>query len=961
MRPSANRALSSCLLTFALVVPFRTLLAADSGDPRIPFKRYRLENGLEVILHQDRTVPIVHVNVWYHVGSGDETPGKSGFAHLFEHMMFQGTKNTGEDQHFGILQEIGAQDANGSTNPNRTNYYETVPANQLETALWLESERMGYLLDAVSEKSLANQREVVRNERRQNYDNVPYSVARFAVNTALYPEGHPYRHLTIGRHEDLEAASLDDVQGFFRRWYVPANATLAVAGDFETAEAERLIAKWFATFPKTTKPLQAAIPAPAVQGPVRLEVADPLARLRRVQYAWHTPPVFSAGDAELDLLASALGNPGTGTLYKTLVLEKQVASDVQVFQGSLQMSSAFHVLVDLLDHADLAEIENIVLAEVARVGKTHISERELRRGITAFETAYVWNLEPILARAEHLQTYNHFLADPHKLTWDLDRYRNATVEGVRAAAARFLGAKGRVEVVTVPAPALASTTATAAPTPPQPTPPEAGGPAGAAVDSVAVAVVFPQEEFRKHQPAAAAARAFSPPTVANFSLPNGLAVLLVNRDQVPTIAMQFVFPGGSGDDPLGKEGAASLCTDLLDDGTETLDKVALEERLADLGSVLTAAATVDQQTLTANTLRKNLDATLDLLADAILHPGLRATDHERNIATETAALREAKGTPAALSRRLVGPVLYGDNSPAARIPTEASLAAVTPADCRAHLSRFLRPQGAKLFVAGDIDRGEIEDKLGPRLLAWQGSAQPGSPVLEPRPRTGRLFFSDVPGAAQSVITLSHPGPRRQAPDHYPTRVMMGILGGDFSSRINMNLREDKGWAYGAGAWIRYWPRAGSLRASASVRADATVAAVKELRTEVARMAGAGPDAAELQREKSGAIRSLPGLFATGTDALATIQDLAYFGLPLDDYTRFVPAVEAVTLESATNAARTHLHPEQLQALVVGDGATVLAGLRELLASGLLGDGELVLLDGDGKVLPASPSGPATHP
>jgi zinc protease len=424
--------------------------AFAEGDPKVPHEKYVLPNGLEVILVQDKSAPLVAVSVWYHVGSGNEVVGKSGFAHLFEHMMFQGTKNTGEDMHFNFLRKIGASTVNGTTNKDRTNYFEVVPSNQLEVALWLESERMGYLLPVLTEKSLDNQRQVVRNERRQSYDNQPYSVERFKVHELLYPEGHPYRYITIGRHEDIEGAALADVRGFFKTWYVPSNATLALAGDFEIDQAKKLVEKWFGTFPASKKPKGREVAAPATASQ-RVTVQDPFAKLRRVRYAWHSPKMYAPGDAELDILADALGAGGTGRLYKILVHEKQLAQSVSVSQQSSQMSSMFSVSVDLKSDADMAAVEKIVDEELARVMKEPITQREFDRAVTGIEAGFVWGLESLLARTETLQAYNHFVGSPDYITQDLDRYRKTNAAKVREVAARVLPRPARVEVVTMPA------------------------------------------------------------------------------------------------------------------------------------------------------------------------------------------------------------------------------------------------------------------------------------------------------------------------------------------------------------------------------------------------------------------------------------------------------------------------------------------------------------------------------
>jgi zinc protease len=436
----------------ALMVAAVLAIAAPAyaDDPKLPFERYTLDNGLEVILHQDNSVPLVAVNVWYHVASGDETPGKSGFAHLFEHMLFQGSKNVGEDKHFDLLKAIGASEVNGTTNTDRTNYFETVPSHQLETALWIESDRMGYLLPLLNQKSLANQIEVVRNERRQNYDNVPYGKTRFVLSAGLYPEGHPYRYLTIGKHEDLESATLEDVIGFYKQWYMPANATLCLAGDFEIDEAKALVNKWFGSFPKTTKPARKKAARPEIQAS-RHEITDDFAKLRRVEWAWHTPANYAPGDAELDIIASALADTGTGRLYKILVHDKQLAQSVEAYQASRDASSYFSVAVTAKTGADLAEIEKIVEAEIEKLRSEPVTEREFARVVTSKEAETVWSLESLMARANRLQSYNHYVGNPDYITADLDRYRNTTAAKARDVAAKYLTPDRKVVVITLPA------------------------------------------------------------------------------------------------------------------------------------------------------------------------------------------------------------------------------------------------------------------------------------------------------------------------------------------------------------------------------------------------------------------------------------------------------------------------------------------------------------------------------
>jgi zinc protease len=437
---------------------FRPAPPAASPDPKIEFTKYTLPNGLEVLLVPDKSVPLVAVTVWYHVGSGNESYGKSGFAHLFEHMLFQGSKNVGVDNHFDILKKIGVSDVNGTTNTDRTNYFEVVPSNQIETALWLESDRMGFLLQPPKSvpdpknhfaNSLANQIDVVRNERRQRYDNVPYGKTRFTVAAGMYPEGHPYRYLTIGKHEDLTAASVEDVQNFFRTWYVPANATIAIAGDFDTAEAKALVEKWFGKFPKSTKPKLVAVPAPSMKKQ-DVTVEDTFAKLPQIQFVWHSPANFGEGDAELDIAASALSREGPGRLYKELVYSG-LAQSVGAFQGGSGFSGQFMIAVTLKTDSDPEEIKKIVMAEVEKLAKEPLTEKEIARVIAGNEAGTIRRFETAFGRAETLQAYNHYLGDPDRVTWDLDRYRKTNADKIRATVAKYLSPSAVLTVTTNPA------------------------------------------------------------------------------------------------------------------------------------------------------------------------------------------------------------------------------------------------------------------------------------------------------------------------------------------------------------------------------------------------------------------------------------------------------------------------------------------------------------------------------
>ena len=647
-------------------------------------------------------------------------------------------------------------------------------------------------------------------------------------------------------------------------------------------------------------------------------------------------------------MASALGAEGTGRLYRRLVLETRLAQSVQVYQRSLQRSSEYHVVMDLAEGADASAAEKIVEEELEKVRRTPLSAVELRRAITNYETQFVWGLESLIARAEALQGYNHFLGSPDRLDWDLERYRTATAEGVRAAAAKYLGKAARAEIVTLPGEGQDAQTleqiafGSALPSPPSAPAPQI------------VAKAFPIEEFRRARPQTAAPESWSPPTPEHFTTPSGLEVYLLTRKQIPALRMQWTFEGGRSVDPAGKEGLGEVCADVLDDATAKRDTVAFQEALADLGSTLEASVVYDRQDVALSTLKRHLDASLSLAAEALAHPGARAEDLARDVEHAKARVRQAKATPDSLYRRIVYSVYYGASHPLAKVATEDSIASIGPEDCRGSYATWLRPGGSYLTVVGDVSRAELEPALAKAFRDWTGAAAK-PPVLPPAaplpPGAARIYLADVPGAAQSVVAVGLPGPSRTAPDYVPTYLGVSVLGGDFSSRVNMRLREEKGYAYGAFAFVRYLRGDLSiLRSQASVRSDATREALADL---VALTLGVrdGVTAEELERTRAGEILGLPERYASSEAALATIDELVYHRLPLDDFSTYAKRVGQAGREDIGAALRKHIRPAEFVGLVVGDAKLVEPGLRELLAGGLWGEAgkvELVKLDADGR-------------
>ncbi len=469
-----------------------------------------------------------------------------------------------------------------------------------------------------------------------------------------------------------------------------------------------------------------------------------------------------------------------------------------------------------------------------------------------------------------------------------------------------------------------------------------------------VAPVFPDEPFRAKVPEAGKPHALQQPVPQVFTLASGVKVLLIERRQLPTVAMELAFPGGSQDDPVGKEGLASVCNDLLTEGTKGLDKIAYSEALADLASTISSWAGVDQQGLSMATLARNLDKTLDLLADTLLQPGLREAEFQRLIKQRKAGLQAQRANPSALAARVANSIVYGPAHPHGRIATEASYDRLVIDDCRKYVAERIHPVGATLYVVGAIDRPTLEQKFASRLLNWQGKVPLPAPTGAPVPRAGRVFFLDVPGAQQAVVQVMHPGPKRTAADFDTTQVLASILSAGFSSRINMNIREKHGYAYGAGGGFSYTRDAGIFSVAASVRVDVAGPSVREIFNELKGIRAAEVTPIELSREKDGAILALPARWSTGRSVLSAFQGLDYYGLPLDYYARFVARVQAVDAAQILIAAKAYVRPDEAQVLVVGDAATVLPQIEALRTDGTL-KGELVRLDADGKVIAAMPA------
>ena len=919
-RASIRLLLALAVVVAGLAAPSAQNQPATSDVPRLEFEKYTLPNGLEVILSQKRGLPMVAVNLWYHVGPANEAAGRTGFAHLFEHMMFQSSKHVPPDSHIRLLEAAGASDLNGTTDFDRTNYFETVPSSQLELALWLESDRMGYLLEKVDQAALSNQQDVVRNERRQSVENQPYGLAEEAVVQAIFPKGHPYYGYVIGSHEDIQAAQLDDVQRFFRQYYAPNNATMAIVGDFDVAQTKKLVEKYFGTLKRGP-----AVPAPKAD-PIRISSERRLTvpsrvELPRVYMAWLTPPIFKPGDAEADLTGTILGGGRSSRLFKKLVYERQIAQNVSAQQQSLTLGSVFQIEVTARPGHSAEELEKAVDEELAAMRAQPPSVREIEMARNTIETNIIGGLERLGGFggvADRLNQYNHYLGSPDYLQKDIQRYRAVTPAAVQNFVREHLSNSARVVLHAVPGQPAAP------PGPPTPT-------AAAAESQGGAEAINAEENWRLEMPKPGPARPLQVSTPASATLSNGLTLILNQRPGVPIVAANLVLKTGSDANPAAKPGLANFVAAMLDEGTMSRNALQIADEVAHLGASLTTNSTMDSTTVSARSLAKNFPAALNLIADVTLRPSFPAEEVERQRAARLGQLVQQRDNPAVVAGQVASAALYGERHPYgySEIGTEASVKGMTRQDMVAFWKQNFVPNNAALVVAGDISMNELRALAEKAFGAWQRGAPVRPALSSPETTRARVVIVDKPGAPQTQLRVITVGAARSSPDFRPLQVMNMALGGLFSSRINMNLREKNGYSYGTYSQFVFRRNPGPFQVAGGVRTDATAPAVTEVFNEINGIQKEPLNADELQKAKDSLANSLPGAFETSANAVNSFSNVFTYDLGLDYYTKYAQQVNAVTAEQALNVALRYLQPDRLVVVAVGDRKVIEPELQKL--------------------------------
>ncbi|MFW6205679.1 MAG: M16 family metallopeptidase, partial [Gemmatimonadota bacterium] len=800
--------------------------------PELEYTKYVLDNGLTLIVHEDRKAPIVAVNVWYHVGSKNEPEGRTGFAHLFEHLMFNGSENF-DDDYFQVMERIGATDLNGTTSNDRTNYFQNVPTSALDVALWMESDRMGHLLGAIDQGKLDEQRGVVQNEKRQG-ENQPYGRVFNLIQEAVYPTGHPYAHSVIGSMEDLDAASLDDVHEWFRTYYGPNNATVVVAGDITPEEARAKVEEHFGSIPPGPPIEKHEAWIAPMQGERRSVMQDrvPEARVYKV---WNVPEWGAEETAYLELASAVLSQGKNSRLYRRLVYEDRIATNVSTFVFDKEIGGNFIVMASARPGVDLAEVEAAVDEELARFLAEGPTPEELERVKAASHASFVRGIERIGGfggKSDVLAESQVFGGSPDRYVqyrrWMLD----ATPAQVHETARTWLE-DGVFELEVHPFPELAAT--------------------GTAVDRSAVpeAGEPPAPEF---------------PAVQRATLSNGMKIVLAERHGLPLVSMSLMVNAGhaAADAP----GVASLTMSMLDEGTETRTSLEIDDETRRLGASIGASSDLDASFVTLSALKERLDPALELWADVILSPSFPADEFERLKQEQLAAIQREQANPSSMALRVFPVVLYGDDHPYG-IPftgsgTLESVRSMNREDLVRFHETWFRPGNATVIVAGDITMSELRPKLERLFGTWESASIPVVDVSRPPSAgSGVVYLMDRPDAQQSLIIAGHGFPPPAETDEFALEAANRILGGSFTSRLNMNLREDKSWSYGARTMVQDARGHRPFMAYAPVQTDRTVESMQEIVKELRGVAGSAPVTAdELMKAQDGLTLTLPGRWET---------------------------------------------------------------------------------------------------
>jgi zinc protease len=886
--------------------------SASAQDVKIAYEKFVLSNGLTVIVHEDHKAPIVALNIWYHVGSKNEKPGKTGFAHLFEHLMFGGSENL-KGRYIDAMERVGATDLNGTTNSDRTNYFEDVPTSALDYALFVESDRMGHFYKTINKETLDLQRGVVQNEKRQG-DNQPYSVSRYLITENTYPAGHGYSWTTIGSMEDLNAASLADVQEWFKTYYGPSNATLVIAGDIDGKTAREKVEKYFSDIP-AGPPIAHQNEWIAKMTGVHRQQAQDRVPAARVFNVWNMPGYGQADTDYLDLVSDVLAAGKDSRLYKRLVYDEQIATSVSSGISPNEIGGQFSVGASAKPGGGLGSINKDVQEELDRFLKDGPTAEELERVKTSYEADLVRGLERIGGfggKSDILARGQVFTGSPEQYLVSLERVRKATTEDLRDAARRWLNdGLYQLEVTPFPEYKAASTGAD-----------------------------------RSKLPEVGATPNVKLPAFERMTLSNGLKVVLAERHELPIVNFTMLVDAGTSADSAMTPGAAALTSSLLTSGTNKYNALQISDEIQRLGAEIEAGSGLDSSTVYLSSLKSRLEPSLALFSDVLLHPSFPQEDFTRQQKLQIAAIQRAKTSPNAMASRVLTPALYGKEHPYGLVVNEAGVAKLTrDAIAKFHEAWYL-PNNATLVIVGDTTPGDIRPQLEKVFASWKpaNTAKKTIPRVE-TPKQTEVYLIDKPGAAQSFIVAGTIAPPRNSPLEIPLGIWNDVLGGTFGGRVNMNLREDKHWSYGARTAFLFARGDSAWVTQAPVQTDKTKESLVELSKELRDVFGVRPITEdELTKDKANRTLRLAGSRETMTEVGDAIETIVQYRLPDDYFSTYGSKVQALTTSDLGMAGKSFLNPDRLVWVVVGDLSKVEAGIRELNL------GKVQVVDADGKVV-----------
>jgi len=905
------------LLALVLRAPAASGSKVDLGkDIDIPFTKFVLKNGLTVIVHEDHKAAIVAVNVWYHVGSKNERLGKTGFAHLFEHLMFNGSEHFNDD-YFKAMEQVGATELNGTTSEDRTNYFEDAPKDALDFLLWMESDRMGYLLGAIDQAKLDEQRGVVQNEKRQG-ENQPYGITEELITKGTYLPSHPYGHTVIGSMEDLNAASLEDVKEWFRTYYGAANATIAVAGDLDTKTIKDKMERYFGSIP-AGPPVTKNEAWPAKRTGIHRQIAQDRVPQARLYKIWNIPQFGAADTDYLNLVSDVLAEGKTSRLYKRLVYDEQIATDVSAYVDPSEIGGRFGIVATARPGESLEKIEKAVDEELARFLSIGPTAEELQRVKTQHLAHFIRGLERIGGfggKSDILAMNQVFVGSPDFYKVTLKRTREATAKELQTAARQWLS------------------------------------------DGVYVLEVhpFPQYETVKSEvdrsklPVPPIKPEVKFPILEHASLSNGLKIVLAERHTVPVVNFNLQLDAGYASDQVATPGTAKLAMNMLDEGTKSRTALEISDELARLGANLDTSSDLDTSTVFLSAMKANLDPSLDVFADVVLNPSFPEADFQRLKKQQLDGIQREKSEPTSMALRVMPRFLYGEHhaysNPFTGSGTEESVSKLTRANAQKFYESWFKPNNATLVVVGDTTLAEITPKLEKLFRKWSEGSVPTKTIgPAENPAKSVVYLMDRPGSIQSMIFAGELAPPRTNAQEIAIETMNHVLGGTFTSRLNMNLREDKHWSYGVHTALVGARGQRPFMVIAPVQTDKTKESISEVDKELKGIIGKQPITdAELSKAQKDETLKLTGAWETSGNVSRSIAEILRFGLPEDYFKTYPDKVLALNLPDVQQAAQKIVQPDHLVWVIVGDLSKIEARVRELALV------EIRLIDTNGKLI-----------